>query len=180
MQALRPERFTVMHLKRWQVKVTLWLNAMKVFEASNGKPEGTLSPEEENRYKEANTLFVGAVIGNLADHLQDVYIHHTDAKELWDALCTDYSGSDAGTELYIMEQYHDYKMAEGKSVVAQAHEIQCLVKELDMLKITLPDKFVAGGIIAKLPPSWRDFATSLKHKRIDISVSNLIASLDIE
>jgi hypothetical protein len=29
----------------------------------------------------------------------------------------------------------------------------------------LPDKFVAGGIIAKLPPSWKDFATSLKHKR---------------
>ncbi|KAK8458141.1 hypothetical protein SEVIR_3G316245v4 [Setaria viridis] len=55
-----------------------------------------------------------------------------------------------------------------------------MVKELDLLKIAVSDKFVAGGIIAKLPPSWRDFATSLKHKRTEISVSDLIASLDVE
>jgi hypothetical protein len=55
-----------------------------------------------------------------------------------------------------------------------------MAKELEHLKINLPDKFVVGGIIAKLPPSWRDFATTLKHKRMEISVSNLIASLDVE
>jgi hypothetical protein len=71
-------------------------------------------------------------------------------------------------------------MTDGKSVVEQAHEIQYMAKELEHLKINLPDKFVAGGIIAKLPPSWRDFATTLKHKRMEISVSDLIASLDVE
>jgi hypothetical protein len=55
-----------------------------------------------------------------------------------------------------------------------------MAKELEHLKINLPDKFVAGGIITKLPPSWRDFATTLKHKRMEISVSDLIASLDVE
>jgi hypothetical protein len=79
-----------------------------------------------------------------------------------------------------MEQYHDYKMTDGKSVVEQAHEIQWMAKELEHLKINLPDKFVAGGIIAKFPPSWRDFATTLKYKRMEISVSDLIASLDVE
>jgi hypothetical protein len=44
----------------------------------------------------------------------------------------------------------------------------------------LPDKFIAGGIIAKLPPSWRNFATSLKHKRQEFSVIDLIGSLDVE
>jgi hypothetical protein len=44
----------------------------------------------------------------------------------------------------------------------------------------LPNKFVAGCIIAKLPPLWRNFATALKHKRQEISVENLIASLDVE
>jgi len=44
----------------------------------------------------------------------------------------------------------------------------------------LSDKFVAGGIIAKLPPSWRDFATSLKHKRQEFRVAKLIGSLDVE
>jgi hypothetical protein len=65
-------------------------------------------------------------------------------------------------------------------LIQQAHEIQCIAKELELLKCALPDKFVAVCIIAKLPPSWRNFATALKHKRQEISVENLIASLDVE
>jgi hypothetical protein len=71
-------------------------------------------------------------------------------------------------------------MVDGKSVVMQAHEIQCMVKELAPLKIVVPGEFVAGGIIAKFPPSWRDFATTLKQKRVHISILDLIASLDVE
>jgi hypothetical protein len=89
-------------------------------------------------------------------------------------------GSDAGTELYIIEQYHDYQMVDRKSVVTQAHEVQCMVKELRLLKIVVPDEFVVGGIIAKLSSSWRNFTTALKHKRVHMSISDLIASLDVE
>ena len=39
---------------------------------------------------------------------------------------------------------------------------------------------MAGGIITKLPPSLRDFATSLKHKRQEFNVAELIGSLDVE
>jgi hypothetical protein len=67
-----------------------------------------------------------------------------------------------------------------ENVVTQAHEIQCMVKELRLLKIVVLDEFVAGGIIAKLPPSWRDFTTTLKHKRVYMSISDLIASFDVE
>ena len=77
--------------------------------------------------------------------------------------------SDAGSELYVMEQFLDYRMVEDRSVVEQAHEIHTLTKDLKNCSkespCVLPDKFVAGGIISKLPPSWRNFATSLKHKR---------------
>ena len=79
-----------------------------------------------------------------------------------------------------MEQLYDYKMVENRSIVEQAHEIQALAKELEHFPCLLPDKFVAGGIIAKLPPSWRDFATSLKHKRQEFSMAELIGSLDVE
>jgi hypothetical protein len=65
-------------------------------------------------------------------------------------------------------------------MVTQAHEIQCMVKELKLLKIVIPDEFVAGGIISKLPPSWRNFVTALKHKRVHMSISDLIVSLDVE
>jgi hypothetical protein len=54
------------------------------------------------------------------------------------------------------------------------------VKELEILKIIVPDEFVAGSIIAKFPPSWRDFSTTLKHKRTHMSILDLIASLYVE
>jgi hypothetical protein len=56
-----------------------------------------------------------------------------------------------------MEQLFNYKMVENRSVVEHAHEIQALAKKLERFPCPLPDKFVAGGIIAKLPPSWKDF-----------------------
>jgi hypothetical protein len=74
---------------------------------------------------------------------------------MWDTLNTEYGGSDVSTKLYIIEQYHDYQMVDGKSVVTQAHEIQCMVKELRLLKIVAPDEFVAGDIIAKLH-QWKE------------------------
>ncbi|KAK1682587.1 hypothetical protein QYE76_043435 [Lolium multiflorum] len=178
--ALRPDKFTGVHFKRWQVKATLWLTHLKVFEVSNGLPEGTISDQDQNKFKENNTLFVGCVLSILADRLCDVYMHITDGKELWDALNAKFGATDAGSELYIMESFHDIRMVNNRSVVEQAHEIQCIAKELELLKCALPDKFVAGCIIAKLPPSWRNFATTLKHKRQEISVENLIASLDVE
>jgi hypothetical protein len=42
-------------------------------------------------------------------------------------------------------------MVNGRSVVKQAHEVQTLAKELKIFGCVLPDKFVAGCIIAKLP-----------------------------
>ena len=70
-----------------------------------------------------------------------------------------------------MESFRNFKMVNKHSVVEQAHEVQVLVKELELLKCPLP---------AKLPSSWRNFATTLKHKRQEILVENLIASLDVE
>ena len=99
---------------------------------------------------------------------------------MWDALEAKFGVSDAGSELYVMEQFYDYKMTDERSVVEQAHVIQSLAKELNHFKCVLPDKFVSGGIIAKLPPSCNNFATSLKHKRQEFSVMDLIGSLDVE
>ena len=45
------------------------------------------------------------------------YISCTSGKELWDALEAKFGVSDAGSELYLMEQLYDYKMVENRSVV---------------------------------------------------------------
>jgi hypothetical protein len=65
-------------------------------------------------------------------------------------------------------------------VVEQAHEIQALVKELELFGCVLPDKFVAGCIIAKLPQFWTNLVTFLKHKRQEFGVAHLVGTLDVE
>ena len=109
--------------------------------------------------------FVGCIISNLSDGLVRVYIDEIEAKTLWDALVAKYDATDACNELYLMESFHNYRMGNNRSVVEQAHELQCIIKDLDLLKCPIPDKFVSGCIIAKLPSQWRNFATTLKHKR---------------
>ena len=121
--ALRPEKFTGVHFKRWQVKATLWLTALKFIHVSNDKPEGAMSDDDQRKFEEANTIFVGCVLSALADRLCDVYMHIKDGKELWDALNAKFGATDAGSELYIMESFHDYRMVNNRSVVEQAHEI---------------------------------------------------------
>ena len=71
-------------------------------------------------------------------------------------------------------------MVDDRSLVEQAHEIQTLAKELKIFGCVLPDKFVAGCIIAKLPQTWTYFAISIKHKRHEFGIVELIDSLDVE
>jgi hypothetical protein len=100
--------------------------------------------------------------------------------ELWDELEHKYVVSEDGHLLYIYEQLFDFSINAAKSIVTQAHEFQILTIEIASLGCPIRDIVVAVGIIAKLPTSWRDFATSLKHKREDISTESLITTLDVE
>ena len=148
-----------------------------------GKPE-QFTLEEGSAFDESDNLFRGCVISVLAENLVDSYIRLITEKDLWDALEAQYGVSDAGSELYVMEQFLDYRMVEDRSMVDQAHEIHTLAKDLRNCSkespCVLPDKFVVGGIISKPPPSWRDFATSLKHKRQTFTIYGLIGTLDVE
>jgi hypothetical protein len=54
------------------------------------------------------------------------------------------------------------------------------VKEVKLLKIVLTDESVVGGIIIKLSLLWWVFFTTLKHNRTYMSISDLIAYLDVE
>ena len=178
---MKPEKFTGVNFKRWQTRAQLWLSAMGVFWVVSNPPALPLGSEKEvQEFTAATTIFVGCVLSVLSDQLCDVYMNIKSAAELWEVLEHKFSAADAGRELYMMEQYHDFKMVENHLIVEQDHEFQLIVRELEQLGHVLPDKFVADDTIAKLPPSWRNFATALKHKRQKISIEDLLAGLDVE
>jgi hypothetical protein len=89
---------------------------MNCYHVALGKPE-QFTPEEERAFDVVDNLFQGTVINALANKYVDSYITCTSAKQLWDALDEEFSVSDAGSELYIMEQLFDYKMVENRPIV---------------------------------------------------------------
>ena len=165
---IKPPHFDGSNYKCWCERLILWLTAMRLMHVTEGKPD-QYTPEEESAFDASDNLLRSCIISVLAENLVDSYVLLPTGKELWAALEAQYGVSDAGSELYTMEQFLEYRIVEDRSVVEQAHEIHTLAKDLKNYSkespCVLPNKFVAGGIISKLPPSWRDFATSLKHKR---------------
>ncbi|XP_072150057.1 uncharacterized protein [Setaria viridis] len=177
---LKPNVFDGTNYKRWVDRLELWLTAINVWFITKERPVGPHTSTEDSVYMSADNLFKGAVISVLAENLIDSYMQLPSGKVVWDALQANFKVSNAGSELHIMEQFYDYKMVDDRSVVEEAHELHALAKDLVNVKCELPDKFVAGGIIAKLPPSWRNFATTLKHKRQEFTVAGLFSTLDVE
>jgi len=146
--ATRPPPFDGMHYKRWRTRAVLWFQNLNCYSATLGKPEGELTGEQQEAFQKVDTMFKAALFSVLADNIVDPYMSFDNSKDAWDALEAKFGVSDAGTELYVMEQFYDYKMTDDRSIVEQAHEIQSLAKELEQFKCVLPDKFVVGGIIA--------------------------------
>ena len=85
-----------------------------------GKPE-QFTPEKGSVFDEADNLFRHCIISVLAENLVDSYIRLPTGKALWDALEAQYGVSDAGSELYAIEQFLDYRMVDDCSMVEQAH-----------------------------------------------------------
>ena len=54
--ALRPDKFTGVHFKRWQVKVHLWLTVLHAWEARLGIPACEHSPEERRKFTMPTTF----------------------------------------------------------------------------------------------------------------------------
>jgi len=148
---LKPNVFEGTHYKRWRQRCILWLTAMHCYFIVEPRAVGLHTPDEERAFKHADTTFKAAILSVLGDSTVDAYVPLQTGKEMWDAFEAKYGVSDVGSELYVMEQFHDYRMVDDHSVVEQAHEIQTLAKELEIFGSVLPDKFVAGYIIAKLP-----------------------------
>jgi hypothetical protein len=117
-----------------------------------------LTPVEEKAFEEVDNLMRSAIISVLGENIVDSYLSITRGKDMWDALEAKFGVSDVGSELYVIKQFFDYKMTNERDIVVQAHEIEFIAKELEQFTCVL-------GIIAKLPLSWRNFATSLKYKR---------------
>ncbi|KAK3001538.1 hypothetical protein RJ639_021869 [Escallonia herrerae] len=71
-------------------------------------------------------------------------------------------------------------MVDGRSVMEQFNEIKGILDRYSQHKLALDEFIVVTSIIDKLPPSWKNFRNSLKHRKEDINLDKLGTHLRIE
>ncbi|XP_031283167.1 uncharacterized protein LOC116141835 [Pistacia vera] len=71
-------------------------------------------------------------------------------------------------------------MVDNRPVMEQLRKIDRILNHFKMNKMHMDETIIVSSIIDKLPPSWRDFRRSLKHKEDDISLDDLTKSLRVE
>ena len=138
---LKPPTFKGVQYKRWRTRAVYWFQIMCCYDATKGKPEGDLNPTQQEAFQNMDTLFKAALLSVLDDSIEDSYMLFDSGKDMWAALEAMFGSSGAGNELYVMEQFCDYKMTDEHSVVQQTHEIQSLSKELEYFKCVAGKKF---------------------------------------
>jgi hypothetical protein len=96
---------------------------MRFCNASKGKPEGELPPVEEKAFQEVDNLLKGAILSVLGENFVNSYMSITMDKNMWDALGDKFGFSNADSELYVMEQFFNYKMTGlGQNAFGRKHK----------------------------------------------------------
>ncbi|KAM6586714.1 hypothetical protein CsatA_009319 [Cannabis sativa] len=190
----KPFRFEGLHFKRWKQKMLFYLTMKKVAfvltalkpvvsEASTDKDK---EAEREKQQKDLDSwvendfLCKNFILNGLSDDLYDYYNSDKSANEIWDALQKKYDTEEAGTKKYAVSRYLKYQMVDDKPVEAQSHELQKIAHEIISEGMTLDEQFQVAVLIDKLPLSWKDFKSTLRHKTKEFSLESLITRLRIE
>jgi hypothetical protein len=106
----------------------MWLTDLKLFwvvtsavpEAASDNADDAAKAAalaEKAKWDEANEACLSRLLNVLSNRLFDVYSGFTSAKGLWTELENGFSEVDNGNESFTTENYLNYKMAEGRSVM---------------------------------------------------------------
>ena len=172
------EQFSGSHYKRWHEKILSALDLHNIaFVLTDPKPT---NDDDLLKWEKANRICRHTILSTLSNELFDVYYPIQSASEIWESLNKKYILADAGTQKFAIGNFLDFTMVEDKDVSSQIHIFHVLIDDLKNENIILPDAFIAGSLIEKLPESWKDYKYSLKHKRKSLSLEEVIVHIRIE
>ncbi|XP_070007954.1 uncharacterized protein [Nicotiana sylvestris] len=133
------------------------------------------TPENERflvteAWKHSDLLCKNYILSRLEEDLYNVYSNMEKSKELWIALEKKYKTEDVRLKKLLPQKFWITKCI-NYIIITNIIFIEGLV---------INEVFQVAGMIAKLPPLWKDLKYYLKHKREEMLLEDLIFRLMIE
>jgi len=117
---------------------------------------------------------MGHILNGMSDPLFDIYQSSISARELWEKLESRYMQEDATSKKFLVTQFNNFKMVENRPLMEQLHEIEHILGNYKQLNMHMDEIIIVSFIIDKLPPSWKEFKRSIKHKKRTCLLSNWV------
>ena len=170
--------FNETFFKRWQERVYFIIDVVNLGHIlANPKPTNDF--EDLSKWENGNKQVRYVILSTLTNKLFDVYCQYKGAKEIWDALTKKYI-VEAGTQKYAIGNFRKFQMTEDSDVSSQIHGYHMLINDLVIEDIKLLEPFVSYYLIEILLDSWKDYKNSMKHKRKQMSLKDVIIHIRIE
>ncbi|XP_021744403.1 uncharacterized protein LOC110710418 [Chenopodium quinoa] len=180
------KKFDGVEFRRWKKKMYFILTSLKVsYVISTPRPsehekESLENVREMSKWDNDDFICRGHILNGMEDDLFDVYQNVESAKELWESLEGKYMAEDASSKKFLVSNFNNFKFVDGRSIMDQFHELQRIYGNLKQHGISMDELFVFSSIIDKLPASWKSVKHELKHKKEDMSLSELATHLQVE
>ncbi|KAK3020692.1 hypothetical protein RJ639_045598 [Escallonia herrerae] len=184
---IKLDQFDGSNFGRWQDKVKFLLTTLRIVYILNceplSEPGDNASENEKKKWQRRNddeVMCRGHILNALSDRLYNFYKSFDSAKEIWKVLEYKYKVQEEGTNKFLISEYNDFTMLDGIPILHQVHELQDIANKICELDGKLPESFQVGMIIAKLPPSWKDYRKKLLHREKKFTLEKIQKHLRIE
>nr|GEW92569.1 zinc finger, CCHC-type [Tanacetum cinerariifolium] len=107
-------------------------------------------------------------------------IRKRNKKELWDSLEAKNMAEDASSKTFLVSNFTNYKMTDSRPVMEQYNKLLGKLGRFTQHKMNMGEAIQVSCNIDELPPSWKDFKHTLKHKKEELTLFELGSHLCIE
>ncbi|KAI9182168.1 hypothetical protein LWI28_022705 [Acer negundo] len=136
---------------------------------------------QRRKWEQDDYICKAHICNAMSDAFFDQYHNVATTKEIWDSLEAKYMVEDATSKKFLASKFFDYKMVDSKRVVERFYEIKHILNQFSQHKMNMDESAIVSVIINKLPPSWKYYKRSLKHKKKeDVTLEELDQYLGIE
>ncbi|KAL8171985.1 hypothetical protein V2J09_023789 [Rumex salicifolius] len=141
-------------------------------------PSGKKKPE--GGFEDHNRICRGHILRHLSEKLFDIYVNYDSTKEIWDNLKRRYGAEDEGKKQFVTSRWNSFQMKDDLPILDQLHKYETIVSKIQAEGISMDELLAAYVLVDKLPPSWSDYTSKLKHDKKKLSLDALIADIMIE